>query len=492
MKNKFPIIIKFTITIILFFTSFIYAHTVEELDRYNQKLRKLKARYQITQSELNKVTEKRWCSREANIQKKKTLSETLERVQNSTKMLITENYRKENELFNKKEELIIDESGTESFRKEREFLYSALKEEFEDRRNRNYNSFPINREERMVFYNNILDSIEDLKSLNRLLKIRNSLALLNFERYQKVAIEEERIVLGLDNPANAIVLNVGDALAYGITPDGKLLTIQSSSRNDKIEYKWVEISSAENRHELVALFPKWTEESFLKALMPVDVIRNSNSSKILSGEKASFVNKIVKTFNTGGVFMYPLLVLTVIALLLIVNKFFYYSIKHKESSDFIKKAVTLLENGDNDGALKLTENRRSSLASILKVTLKHKDWLRETAEKAVKEELLKEVPLLDKHLDSLAVIAAAAPLVGLLGTVSGMIKMFKSITEYGTQNPSILAGGISEALVTTEVGLIVAIPVMLLHTLLKNRRNIIKGELESFAVIILNRIWPES
>ncbi len=492
MNIKINKYLKLIISIIFLLVTIVSAHTVEELDRLNQKLRKIKAQYQIAQSELNKAAEKRWSKRDANINRKKELSEKLERSQNSIKQLITQNYRKENDLFNKKEELIVSESGNESFGKEKEYLLSALKDEFFDSRKRNYYSFPINREKRMGLYNDVIDSIKSIRSVNTLLKIRNSLAISSLKRFQKVSIGEEKILLGDDKPRNAIVLNIGDALAYGVTSQGELYTIKINNNNEKSEYDWLNVQAAENRHEIVALFPKWTEELFLKAILPVDVIRNNNSEKILVGHKESVGKKIIETFKAGGIFMYPLLILTLFALFLIVNRFFYYSYKHKESSSFIKEAVLKLEAGENVAALKLTEKRRSSLASILKVTLKHKDWSRETAEKAVKEELLKEVPLLDRHLDTVAVVAAAAPLVGLLGTVSGMIKMFKSITEYGTQNPSILAGGISEALVTTEVGLIVAIPVMLLHTLLKNRRNIIKSELESFAVMILNRIWPES
>ena len=151
----------------------------------------------------------------------------------------------------------------------------------------------------------------------------------------------------------------------------------------------------------------------------------------------------------------------------------------------------LEKDSDDKTLIMLAEKKRSSLAVILQVCLKHRSWSRDTAEKAVKEELLKELPQLNRHLDTIAVIAAAAPLLGLLGTVSGMIRMFKTITSYGTGDPSLLAGGISEALVTTEVGLVIAIPMLLLHTFLRNRRNIIRSELEAFGLVILNRIWRE-
>jgi len=92
------------------------------------------------------------------------------------------------------------------------------------------------------------------------------------------------------------------------------------------------------------------------------------------------------------------------------------------------------------------------------------------------------MPGLASHLNTLAVIAAVAPLLGLLGTVTGMISLFEVITRFGTGDPKLLAGGISEALITTEVGLIVAIPILLIHNYLRNRKNRIGSDLQLHAM----------
>jgi len=128
---------------------------------------------------------------------------------------------------------------------------------------------------------------------------------------------------------------------------------------------------------------------------------------------------------------------------------------------------------------------------VLDTCLKQSKWKRIAAEKSIKELLLTEVPQLDKHLATLAVLAGAAPLLGLLGTVTGMIRMFEAITKFGTGDPKLLAGGISEALITTEVGLAIAIPLLLIHNFLRNRRNHIQSDMEMYAMRILNRLWPE-
>ena len=95
----------------------------------------------------------------------------------------------------------------------------------------------------------------------------------------------------------------------------------------------------------------------------------------------------------------------------------------------------------------------------------------ETLELKLDEAILKEMPPVQKRLGTLALLAAVAPLLGLLGTVTGIIETFQSITLYGTGDPRVMSGGISQALVTTVMGLIVAIPLLLMHSFLSSRSN---------------------
>jgi biopolymer transport protein ExbB len=112
----------------------------------------------------------------------------------------------------------------------------------------------------------------------------------------------------------------------------------------------------------------------------------------------------------------------------------------------------------------------------------------ETIESVLQEAILKELPRLERFLPALNVMAAVAPLLGLLGTVTGMIATFHVITLYGTGDPRLMAGGISEALVTTMLGLSVAIPVMLVHTFLRRRVEHVVGDMEEKAVAMSNII----
>ena len=115
---------------------------------------------------------------------------------------------------------------------------------------------------------------------------------------------------------------------------------------------------------------------------------------------------------------------------------------------------------------------------------RHKD--RETMENALQEAILKEVPPMERFLSTLGMLAAIAPLLGLLGTVTGMIDTFHVITRHGTGDPRMMSGGISEALVTTMLGLSVAIPMMLAHTLLGRAVDKHIGQMEEKAVALVN------
>ena len=129
------------------------------------------------------------------------------------------------------------------------------------------------------------------------------------------------------------------------------------------------------------------------------------------------------------------------------------------------------------------------MGRVLKTVLTKNYKDRESAERALEELFSAEVPKLDFGLNWISVFAAVAPLLGLLGTVMGMIELFDVITMHGTSDPKLLAGGISIALVTTETGLIVAIPLQLIHTFLVNRSEALRGRMEKAGLAVLNALW---
>ena len=125
---------------------------------------------------------------------------------------------------------------------------------------------------------------------------------------------------------------------------------------------------------------------------------------------------------------------------------------------------------------------------ILLKGIKNHHLPKELLEEILFEDLLEEKPKLERGLSFISVTAAVAPLLGLLGTVTGMINTFKLITLFGTGDAKSLSSGISEALITTEFGLVVAIPSLLLSAFLSRKANSMIAKMEKTSIIFVNGV----
>jgi biopolymer transport protein ExbB len=110
-------------------------------------------------------------------------------------------------------------------------------------------------------------------------------------------------------------------------------------------------------------------------------------------------------------------------------------------------------------------------------------------EEAIEEAAVRVLPRLERFLSAIAALAAVAPLLGLLGTVTGMISTFDVITLFGTGDPRLLSGGISEALITTQVGLIIAVPLLLIHRILSGAVERRVSAMETLGVGLVNALF---
>jgi biopolymer transport protein ExbB len=200
---------------------------------------------------------------------------------------------------------------------------------------------------------------------------------------------------------------------------------------------------------------------------------------------------IVEQFEAGGPIVWPILGLAVAALLIVVTRIIFLNRIHANTDRFMGEVNEMAAKGDWAAAEDLVERnrkRKSPVISVIKAGLAVRNEDRETQESVLQEAILHQLPRVEKGLSVLAVLGAVAPLLGLLGTVTGMINTFRVITLFGTGDPKLMSGGISEALVTTELGLAVAIPIMLLHTFLSRRADHIVGDMEEKAVQMTNII----
>jgi len=151
-------------------------------------------------------------------------------------------------------------------------------------------------------------------------------------------------------------------------------------------------------------------------------------------------------------------------------------------------ALGHLDDETASDVLEWAERRPEPIGSVMAAAVRHRRASREHLEEILHEHVLGVVPRLERSLGMLAVFGGIAPLLGLLGTVTGMIHTFQLVQVFGTGNSRTLSGGISEALVTTQVGLIIAIPVLLAHAFLARRARALLGELEQSAVSLVNQV----
>ncbi len=184
----------------------------------------------------------------------------------------------------------------------------------------------------------------------------------------------------------------------------------------------------------------------------------------------------------GGPLVWPILLIGLVALLLSGERFFFLARVKSNTDRVMDRIIELVAAGDFRRGIEELENRNGPVCRVLRAGLKARTESREVLENVLEEAILKELPRLEKFLPTLQVLAAIAPLLGLLGTVTGMINTFQVITIYGAGDPRMMSGGISEALVTTMLGLSVAIPIILLHTWFSRRVDTIIGDMEEKSV----------
>jgi biopolymer transport protein ExbB len=176
---------------------------------------------------------------------------------------------------------------------------------------------------------------------------------------------------------------------------------------------------------------------------------------------------------------------------MILERLIYFARKNTNARAFTNRFLKLAEEGKWQEARELCAQSGSSLARTLGALAANANHSRESAEKAVREAMLREVPALEKRLPLIAAMGAAAPLLGLLGTVSGLVTLFKVLNQLGANDPKVLAGGISEALINTETGLAIAIPVLLIHGFLNEKLDTMNAALSSASLEALNKVWPK-
>jgi len=192
-------------------------------------------------------------------------------------------------------------------------------------------------------------------------------------------------------------------------------------------------------------------------------------------------------FVKGGPLMYFILIFSILGLAVIIQKIIFFIKVEKGDHQKLKEQIkTFLQKNDINGAKAICSLNQNSVAKVLTVILENIKSNRKNLEEKLKEVILERISVLEKFMWILKITTSVSPLLGLLGTVMGMIKTFNVIAAQGVGNPELLAGGISEALLTTAAGLSVAIPALVFYNYFNKKIDIIIGEMEKTSVEFLN------
>jgi biopolymer transport protein ExbB len=193
----------------------------------------------------------------------------------------------------------------------------------------------------------------------------------------------------------------------------------------------------------------------------------------------------LELIQKGGPLMYPILFCSVLALAIALER--SWSLRRgRVISPAIHSEITeYLREGNLKECMNLCRESSSPMTNITLAALANFNKGREEIREAIEDAGRHEVPHLERYLTWLSTIASVAPLLGLLGTVMGMIKVFNVISTQGPGNPNALAGGISEALLTTAAGLTVAIPSFVLYNYFVNKADKLIIEIEKNSLLLL-------
>lgn len=199
--------------------------------------------------------------------------------------------------------------------------------------------------------------------------------------------------------------------------------------------------------------------------------------------------QIFSIIAKGGYVMYPIVACSVIALAVFIERWYVLRHSRERIRKYLRMVRKALSQRDLKGLLELSSRHPNPASRIILAGLrKYFSGRPREAREAMETVASFELPLFEKRLSTLVVVANISPLLGLLGTVTGMIRTFAVIAALGVGKPAEMAGGISEALLTTAAGLSVAIPTVVMHHYLSHLSESIVGDIERVASEVLELI----
>ncbi len=197
---------------------------------------------------------------------------------------------------------------------------------------------------------------------------------------------------------------------------------------------------------------------------------------------------MLEIFERGGIMMYPLALASLILVAIVIERFIILRKKKIVIPEIISIVDQFSSFQDIELAKNICQNHKSPLSNLVQLSLDNKDLDRTEIKEIVEDQGRQEVRKLEKGFGIMETIASIAPLMGLLGTVLGMIRVFAVIKEQGIGQASALSGGISEALITTVTGLFIAIPALIFFNYFSYRAENFVLDIEKHSDKLIQKI----
>jgi biopolymer transport protein ExbB len=442
---------------------------------------------------LQELITKQYAFKQQAVEMKEANKDEFDKLLEQQDRMETELARIKEERLSREQSLADEVKNLEAKKEEWTYLQNQIKDIFQKDADGLLEVFPLDKEVRRAELEKLRASLEDHHSPSAAFGAFVNYRLTWYGLGDSIMLTRA-VVLPEEGGAKQLTISrFGNVFGYGIdSAAGTCYYLRQTGRLGADRYSVEKIAAPQLAAKLTEQFPKWLTAGRISGNVLMEVMQNDQARMLIAGKRQSTWLALYESFAKGGWVMIPMLMLPFWVLYLMIGKIVQYTGRGRLLKEQYTTAMKFFDKKDYAGALAWAKSCKGGImARIVVTSLERQSQGRQTGERAVYEILTLETPPLRRHLNTLAVIAGAAPLLGLLGTISGMITLFAAVTHFGTGDPKFLAGGISEALITAKTGLAIAIPVLFIHDLLRAAKDRLMADLENDTIAVLNAVYPE-
>ena len=444
------------------------------------------------QAEFEKEKKAYWTFKTEALKTRKEMDSEIEFIERELNSLYAKKNSLQEDFYLVKENKSKLKEESESRRAEQKSLKIFLQETVNKEMKNNRRLFPYLVEESILYLTRVSGHLEK-DDMRDAMDAYFNYRLFLLDESEKMEISENSVFNPLSKKAvSAKIVRLG-FIHQSLTSDEEEGFLLRKTDLSGVSYSWnFDLKGGVQRDIRQSVLKAYngSKEKYLRFL--VDASQAGGKIKgLYQTSSETVVDQFIRFFQSGGVLMYPLFLVAFCALGITVERGIVFFRSGRNLPKTVNEIIGFLKKGDTKGAMGVCELKSNLITRIFFPLLKEKTDDRESMERLLEESILTQVSTLERRLSTLAVLAVVSPLMGLLGTVAGMIALFDVITLYGTNNPKILAGGISIALVTTQTGLSIAIPTMLAHHALMRIKSRILLIVEKNTDNILNRLFSK-